>query len=240
MTTTPDSPFEVVAVSAGVSSPSTTRMLADRIGVATREQLAALLPGAEVRVRVVELRELASDIAIASTGALKSERLNEAIATVARADALIAVTPVFKASYTGLFKSFFDVLDDDVLLSMPVVLAATAGTPRHALVPDSDMRPLFAYLRAMAVPTSVFAATEDWADPAGLGRRIKRAATELAALTAARVRQEVLGRQGSTYQRTFDSHGSQDSLADIDFDTDLMRLATGGVADKSPRVSDGR
>jgi len=73
------------------------------------------------------------------------------------ADGLIAVTPVFSASYSGLFKTFFDVLDKESLTGTPVLLGATAGTARHSLVVEHAMRPLFAYLRAIAVPTGVFA-----------------------------------------------------------------------------------
>jgi FMN reductase len=106
------------------------------------------------------------------------------------ADGLIAVTPVFSASYSGLFKTFFDVLDKESLTGTPVLLGATAGTARHSLVVEHAMRPLFAYLRAIAVPTGVFAAPEDWGGDGGVDRalagRIERAAGELADLIAGR------------------------------------------------------
>lgn len=86
------------------------------------------------------------------------------------ADGLIVVTPVFAASYSGLFKSFFDVIDPDALSGKPVLIAATGGTARHSLVLEHAVRPLFAYLRAVVVPTAVFAASEDW----GSGRRVHR------------------------------------------------------------------
>ncbi len=100
------------------------------------------------------------------------------------ADAVVAVTPVFAASYSGLFKTFVDVLEPDALAGTPVLLAATAGTARHSLVIEHAMRPLFSYLRALTVPTGVFAAPEDWAqgDAAPLADRIRRAAAELADL----------------------------------------------------------
>jgi FMN reductase len=103
---------------------------------------------------------------------------------------VVAVTPVFAASYSGLFKTFVDVLDPDALAGMPVLLAATAGSARHSLVLEHAMRPLFSYLRALTVPTAVFAAPEDWAggdrSAAALGDRIVRAARELAELVAGR------------------------------------------------------
>ena len=103
---------------------------------------------------------------------------------VVAADGLVVVTPIFKASYPGLFKSFFDVLDADVLTGKPVVLAATGGTARHSLAIDFAMRPLFAYMQAMAVPTGVFASPYDWGSEGtnALGDRIDRAVAELVSL----------------------------------------------------------
>ena len=83
------------------------------------------------------------------------------------ADGLVVVTPVFAASYSGLFKTFFDVLDKDALDGKPVLIAATAGTARHSLVLDHALRPLFAYLHAVVVPTGVFAATDDFGTSGG-------------------------------------------------------------------------
>jgi FMN reductase len=106
---------------------------------------------------------------------------------VVGADAVIAVTPIFSASYSGLFKTFFDVLDKDALVGTPVLMGATAGTARHSLALEHALRPLFAYLRATVVPTAVFAASEDWAGgDGGLADRVDRAAGELADLVAGR------------------------------------------------------
>ena len=101
----------------------------------------------------------------------------------------IVVTPVFSASYSGLFKTFFDVLDTDTLAGVPVLIAATAGTARHSLVLEHALRPLFSYLHATVVPTGVFAATDDFGD-SGLDARIDRAAGELAALLSGTPRQK--------------------------------------------------
>ena len=116
--------------------------------------------------------------------------LRTALDTVAGADGLIAVTPIFSASYSGLFKTFFDVLDRDALTGKPVLVGATAGTARHSLALEHALRPLFAYLRTIVVPTAVFAAAQDWgsgdATNRDLVRRIERAAGELADLVARR------------------------------------------------------
>ena len=173
----------LVVVSAGLSVPSSTRLLADRLAAA-----AVAARHEPVEVDVVELRPLAHALADNLVTGFPSGELAEAIRTVRRADALIAVTPVFSASYSGLFKSFFDVLDTDVLDGMPVLVAATAGTARHSLVLEHALRPLFTYLHAVVVPTGVFAASEDFGAP-GLEARIQRAAGELAALLAGAPRQ---------------------------------------------------
>ncbi|GII04977.1 FMN reductase [Planobispora takensis] len=178
-------PLKIVAVSAGLSRPSSTRLLADRLAEATRRILAEEAP---VEVRVIELRELASDIADNLVTGFPAAPLREAIEAVTEADGLIAVTPIFTASYSGLFKSFFDVIDNTALTGKPVLIAATGGTARHSLALEHAMRPLFSYLRALVVPTAVFAASEDWGTAGdertdGLSDRITRASRELADLT---------------------------------------------------------
>jgi FMN reductase len=174
----------LAVVSAGLSVPSSTRLLADRLTAATVAALGDR--GVSATVEVLELRELARDLADNLLTGFPSARLRGAVDTVTGADGLIAVTPTFTASYSGLFKMFFDVIDKDALVGQPVLAGATAGTARHSLVVDHAMRPLFTYLHAVVVPTGVFAATEDWGSgDAATGRladRIARAAGELADL----------------------------------------------------------
>ncbi|GGS45715.1 MULTISPECIES: CE1759 family FMN reductase [Actinokineospora] len=178
----------LAVVSAGLSVPSSTRLLADRLAAATAAALRER--GGDPAVEVVELRDHARALADNLVTGFATESLRGAIDAVAGADGVIAVTPVFSASYSGLFKTFFDVLDKETLVGKPVLLAATAGTARHSLVVEHAMRPLFAYLRAIAVPTGVFAAPEDWGGDGGVDRalatRIDRAAGELADLMAGR------------------------------------------------------
>jgi len=173
----------IVVVSAGLSDPSSTRLLADLLGEATSAALG------DADVEVIELRRLAHAVTDALLTGFPAGELAAAVEAVAQADALIAVTPVFSASYSGLFKSFFDVLEPGILEGKPVLIAATAGTARHSLVLEHALRPLFSYLHAVVVPTAVFAASEDWAAAGVDGRlraRIDRAAAELAALVEAR------------------------------------------------------
>lgn len=152
--------MKLIAVSAGLSTPSSTRLLADRLIESARDELAA--QGHTVPTEVVELRELAREVANHLVTGFPPSRLAAAIDAVTEADGLIVVTPVFTASYSGLFKSFFDLIDPDALTGKPVLIAATGGTARHSLVLEHALRPLFAYLRAAVVPTAVYAASEDW------------------------------------------------------------------------------
>jgi FMN reductase len=230
ITAAPDLPAErrrLVVVSAGTGNPSSTRQLTDHIAQKSLD----LLGRAEtpVTASVVELGPLAVDIARAAVAGFPGAQLQEAIDRLAAADAIIAATPVYKAGISGLFKSFVDVLDNDLLVAKPVLLAATGGTPRHALVIDDQMRPLFAYMRALALPTSVYAAPEDWGTTE-LGARIERAATELTVMVRAGVEQQVADHAWSSYQHQFAGNASRaDHTADdVDFDSPLMRLAAGG------------
>jgi FMN reductase len=174
----------LAVVSAGLSVPSSTRLLADRLTAATVEALRRR--GVDTTVEVVELREHARDLADNLVSGFPNGPLRAAMDTVSEADGLIAVTPIFSASYSGMFKSFFDVLDPDALVGKPTLVGATAGTARHSLALEHALRPLFAYLRAVVVPTTVFAASEDWAGGPELVERIDRAAGELADLVSQR------------------------------------------------------
>jgi FMN reductase len=178
---------KLTVVSAGLGQPSSTRLLADRLSAATVAQLNA--HGTDVEVEVLELRDLAHDITDNLLTGFPSAKLDAAITAVSTADGLLAVTPVFNASYSGLFKSFADLFDPKMLANLPVLIGATGGSERHSLVLDHALRPLFSYLHAVVVPTGVYAASSDWGSGSGAGGgslpdRIGRAARELAALVA--------------------------------------------------------
>ncbi|MCP2265358.1 FMN reductase [Promicromonospora thailandica] len=188
-----DQPGRTIAVvHAGLGQPSSTRLLADRLAEATVRELAAL--GQPATVETIELRDHAHAVIDAMLTGFPTGDLARDIQTITRADAVIAVSPLFTTTYSGLFKSFLDILDKDALTGMPVLLGATGGTPRHSLALEYSMRPLFTYLRADVVTTSVFAATDDWAQAGGhehdggtaLPERIDRAGRTLAAVVADR------------------------------------------------------
>jgi FMN reductase len=214
----------LVVVSAGTGHPSSTRQLADRIA---QKSLDAL--GSEATVSVIELGPLAVDSARAAVAGFPGEALQEAIDRLAAADAIIVATPIYKAGISGLLKTFVDILDNDLIVAKPVLLAATGGTPRHALVIDDQLRPLFAYMRALTLPTSVYAAPEDWGT-SELGTRIERAATELAVMVESGVEQQIADRAWTGYQHQFagNARRAERSADDVDFDSPLMRLAAGG------------
>jgi FMN reductase len=172
----------LAVVTAGLSQPSSTRLLADQLADATRDALQT--DGSTVDVVVIELRDLAHDIVNNLITGFPSPALAQAIDALVSAEGVIAVSPLFNASYSGLFKSFFDVLDRDALAGKPVLMAATGGTARHSLALDHAMRPMFTYLRAVVTPTSVFAATADWGsvEESVLVERIHRAGAEFADL----------------------------------------------------------
>lgn len=177
-------PLRLVVVTAGTSVPSSTRMLADRIVGATGDSLAAR--GHELDVANVEVREIAHDVVDATLTRFPSDRLKSVLDELSRADGVIAVSPIYNQAPSGLFTSFVGVLEPDSLAGVPVALGATGGTARHSLAIDYGLRPVFSYLKADVVPTTVFAASEDFgatttsADSDSLGGRTVRAGTELA------------------------------------------------------------
>ena len=182
----------LVVISAGLSQPSSTRLLADQLAAATREELER--NGVTVGVQVIELRDHAHDLMNHLLTGFPSTRLKEVIDAVAAAAGLIAVTPIFNASYSGLFKSFFDVVDDTMLSDKPVLIGATGGTARHSLALEHALRPMFTYLHAVVMPTAVFAATEDWAGrtvDSALRGRLRRAGRELSDQMVRRDEREV-------------------------------------------------
>ena len=209
MTTGPN----LVVVSAGLSVPSSTRLLADQIAEATSAQVSAR--GESAEVDFIELREVAGELAtFMVTGGIPTPRLTELRERVSAADGLIAVTPVFNASFSGLFKMFFDTLQPHALNGLPTLIAATGGSSRHALVLDYALRPLLNYLHATVVPTGVFQATEDFgtAEGARNEQRIERAADELADLMV-RPLDRVSGLAGP-----LDTTGGSEAAGELDSD----------------------
>lgn len=217
----------IAVLTAGVSDPSSTRLLADRAAQRTADALSAY--DLRATFRSIDLSTIAVDVAQALVSGMPSRPVSAAIENLADADAIIASTPVYKAGISGLFKSFVDLLDNDLLIAKPVILAATGGTDRHAMVVDEQLRPLFAFLRAIPMPTSLYAAPDDWSSPE-LGDRIARAAGELAVFVRNGTGPQIAEQNWGRHRHQFggNAEGAPQSISDVDFSTDLMRLAAGG------------
>lgn len=222
--TTPETQTRRIAVvSAGTSDPSTTTMLANR--VADKAATLAAARGIPVEIDLIDLRALAEDVMTALVAQHVSPALQAASDIMRDADAIVASTPVYKAGASGLFTAFFQVLDNDLLIGTPVVLAASAGSPRHSLVVDDQLRGVFAYLRTITTPTSLVTTPDDW-NSKEFGSRLERAANELVALVTGGFRESARGDGWDSYQHSFGSAGGTE--LGIDLNSDLMRLATGG------------
>ncbi|MBZ7921478.1 NAD(P)H-dependent oxidoreductase [Ensifer adhaerens] len=203
----------LVVISAGLRQPSSTRLLADQLAAAVRANANDIASNLEVET--IELRDTAHDVVNNLLVGYPSPSLDAVIQKVTEASGLIIASPVFAASVSGMFKSFFDVIEKDALAGKPILLAATGGTPRHALVLENVIRPIFIYLRATVVPTAVFAATEDFGGASSggaLSERVDRAARELAQAMKIYVSQKAEApSEGTT---SFDLHlaaGSRDA-----------------------------
>ncbi len=147
--------INVVAISGGLQRPSRTLALTDAIVAA----LGAALP---IDTRLIELGEIGGRLAGALTRAQVPADLEALIRAIETADALVVASPVYRASYTGIFKHLFDLVRHDALVDVPVLLAATGGSERHALVIDHQLRPLFSFFQARTLPIGVYASESDF------------------------------------------------------------------------------
>jgi FMN reductase len=170
--------MQLVVLSAGAGEPSSSRLLADRLGAATKAALADQSCASDLTS--IEVWRLGPALLEAITTRTISPELAAAQSAVLAADGLIAVTPVYNGSYSGLFKLFFDALDPRALAGRPVLLGATGGSPRHSLVTEHALLPLFYYFRAEVAPLAVFAASADWGQAGELDFRIEKAADAFA------------------------------------------------------------
>jgi len=150
-------PLRLVAVSGGLQRPSKAAALAEHL----LDLIADEVPSEQ---RLVELGQFAPQLAGAVWRSQLPGALERELAAVEQADVLVVATPVFRGSYTGLFKHFFDFIHQDALIDKPVLLAATGGSERHALVIDHQLRPLFSFFQARTLPLGVYATDKDFVD----------------------------------------------------------------------------
>ncbi len=179
----------IVVVSAGHAPASSTARLGEAIGEAARAALSRA--GVDASIEHLEVRRIAGAVVRALVDAVRDEAIVEAVAAIQRADALVVVTPTVNASFSGLLKSFLDVLPPNALRSVPTIIAATGGTARHTLVLDQAVRPMLGFQRAVVLPSALFATADEWDGPrpgAELAARIAAAGEELALFTRHRLR----------------------------------------------------
>ncbi|MBW3509859.1 MULTISPECIES: FMN reductase [Janthinobacterium] len=150
-------PLRLVAVSGGLQRPSKAAALAEHLMDLIAEEVLC-------EQRLVELGQLAPQLAGATWRSHLPETVERELAAVEQADIVVVATPVFRGSYTGLFKHFFDFIDQDALIDKPVLLAATGGSERHALMIDHQLRPLFSFFQARTLPLGVYATDKDFLD----------------------------------------------------------------------------
>lgn len=150
-------PLRLVAVSGGMQRPSKTTALAE-------ELLTLIANEIPCEPRLVEMGRIAPQLAGATWRSNLPDSVERELAAVEQADVLVVATPVYRGSYTGLFKHFFDFIHQDALIDKPVLLAATGGSQRHALVIDHQLRPLFSFFQARTLPLGIYATDEDFAD----------------------------------------------------------------------------
>ena len=147
--------FKVVAVSGSVQRPSRTLVLVEQL-------LAALAEVLPIDVHLITLEELAPAIGGTSYRDQLPGRVQAELAAIESADVLVVGSPVYRGSYTGLFKHLFDLVHHEALIDVPVLLAATGGSDRHALVIDHQLRPLFSFFQARTLPLGVYASEQDF------------------------------------------------------------------------------
>lgn len=148
-------PLNIVAVSGGLNTPSKTESLVQNI----LDELAQATP---INVHFIKLSEIGPLLSGAIYRNQLPERVQNDLAAIEAADALIVGTPVYRASFTGLFKHLFDFVEQTALVDVPVLLAASGGSDRHALVLEHQLRPLFSFFQAQTLPIGVYATDKDF------------------------------------------------------------------------------
>lgn len=187
--------MKITALTASLSESSTSNRLAQRILDTATELVAETTPEAApettadpLETETINLRELSHQLVDSMLTGVPSDELDEVYAKLRTSDAVVLAAPVYNAAPIGLLTMFLQLFPEAGLRGIPVLLASTGGTARHSLAMDQHIRPVIAYLKGLALPTAVFAATDDWGLPeeqTGMRRRIQAAVEELLDFTSA-------------------------------------------------------
>lgn len=172
-------PLNVVALSGSTGRPSRTLVLTEAI-------LEALTRHVPVKSHVIDLGDIARELGSALWRSDLPDEVEQQLRRIETADLLVVATPVYRGSFPGHFKHLFDLIGQDALTDTPVLLAATGGSDRHALVLDHQLRPLFSFFQALTLPIGVYASQGDFLDyrinSEALSARIRLAAERATAL----------------------------------------------------------
>ena len=212
--------MKITALTASLSESSTSHRLAQRILDAAAElatETAAADPQATalIETEIINLREFSHQLVDSMLTGVPSDELDEVYAKLRTADAVVLAAPVYNAAPIGLLTMFLQLFPEAGLRGIPVLLASTGGTARHSLATDHHIRPLIAYLKGLALPTTVFAATDDWGLPeeqTGMRRRIQAAVEELLDFTSAGAG----GAESSRGASTSGAHGTSRRAEPVD------------------------
>ena len=177
--TTAMSNVRAVAVTGSLSVPSRSTRLAQLILRAVQAQIPA-------EPYLVEIAQVGPLLGHGLTRSGLPGPARAALELVESAELLVVATPVYRGSYAGLFKHFFDLVDQDALVDVPVILGACGGTARHALMLEHALRPLFSCFRAQSVPTALFASGDELSEDGSVSSELSARAAQ-AARQAARL-----------------------------------------------------
>lgn len=170
------STVRLLGIAGSPSRPSRTRALVDAV-------VSTVAQDPRVQGSVADLTDVLPELGQTLDPREAPPRVAALIAEIADADALVVGSPVYKGTYSGLFKHLFDLIDPKLLRGKPVVITATGGSDRHALALDHGLRPLFAFFNADIIPTAIYGVESEFTHylPSGdaLATRIARAAEEL-------------------------------------------------------------
>jgi len=182
--------LKIVAVSGGLQRPSRTLALVEQLAESFTDALPA-------QVRLIELGEIAPRFGNVLQRAKLPVDIEQALRDIETADLLLVASPIFRGTYTGLFKHLFDFVHQDALIDVPVLLAATGGSDRHALAIDHQLRPLFAFFQAQTLPIGVYGTDKEFDNYRVSGEAL-RARIDLAVSRALPVLRQRLGARAAT------------------------------------------
>lgn len=217
--------MKIAALTASLSESSTSNRLAQRILDTATELAAETAPettAGPLETEIINLRGLSHQLVDSMLAGVPSDDLDEVYAKLRTSDAVVFAAPVYNAAPIGLLTMFLQLFPEAGLRGIPVLLASTGGTARHSLAMDQHVRPVIAYLKGLALPTAVFAATDDWGLPeeqTGMRRRIEAAVEELLELASGSGQ----GARNSRGASTSGTHGTSRPAEPFDeFDPDTI------------------